>query len=186
MTYTDTLTTHAEGTADRVEAVIADYEAGTLDRETTVAVIATLIARANVKAAALADLGLSADLTVAVGKAVPTVGVGAPPGDAARLGKAAGTLLDALPDTADRPARVRRLGRSEPLTTAANARGEAITKQPLVQGWTRNLSANPCELCVWWSREGRVWPKDHKLVTHKGCTCTQTPVLVESVRRVQR
>lgn len=186
MTYKETLTKLSETSADSVNAAVVAYTDGVLGYEETVAYIAAIIAQANARAASLADLALAADLTVATGAAVAVVGVGPTPDDTPRLAQAAGTLLDALPDTPDAEARTRRLGRSEPLTTAQQARGQALTKQATVQGWTRNLSADPCELCVWWSRGGRVWPKDHKMPTHKGCTCSQTPVLTVNVKPVSR
>lgn len=187
MAYLDYLDALAEGTADKVQRVVQAHDRAEIDRAEAVALIGAIIATANARAAALADLALSADLTIRTGQAIPTLGIGTPPGDVARLNRAAATLLDALPDTPDPEARARRLGRSEPLTTAGKARGQAIAQQPTVEGWTRQFnSPKPCELCVWWSRDGRVWPKTHTIAQHKGCTCTQNPVLVESVRRVQR
>lgn len=33
---------------------------------------------------------------------------------------------------------------------------EAMTKHPLVQGWVREFDDDPCQLCQWWAREGRI------------------------------
>ena len=59
-----------------------------------------------------------------------------------------------------------------------------MSRSQLVEGWTRSVSG-ACQLCNWWSRDGRVWPKDHTMPRHKGCRCTQNPVLVERVKPVQ-
>lgn len=179
MTYRDTLLQLGEDSAAQVVAVVAAYKAGKIDQDEAVALIAAFVAAANSKATALADLGLAATLSVAVGRAVPTLGLVPPAGDPERLSRAARTLLDVLPDTEARDARAARLGRSEPLTRAAEARGEAIEKSEQVEGWTRSVSGSGCQLCSWWSRNGRVWPKDHRMPTHKGCTCSQTPVITE-------
>src|SRR5690625_6970662 len=45
----------------------------------------------------------------------------------------------------------------------------------LATGWTRLLDAEGCELCDWWARDGRVWPKRHPMPRHKGCKCQQLP-----------
>lgn len=182
MTYRDTLTRLGDSTADAVAAVYAARDAGDLTDDDAVAMIAAIIEGANNRAAALADLALAATLTVALKKPVPALGILPAPGDRQRLIKAATTLLAALPDTPDPLARVERLGRSEPLTTAARARGEAIERQPSVTGWTRSVSGSGCQLCTWWSRDGRVWPASHRMPTHKGCTCTQTPTVREHIK----
>ncbi|WP_099024461.1 structural protein [Mycolicibacterium palauense] len=88
--------------------------------------------------------------------------------------------------------RLERLARSEVFETAQNATHEAMQEQDLIEGWVRHMDADPCQLCRWWWRDGRVWPKAHPMPTHKGCNCTQRVVLTESVastgftRRLER
>ncbi|WP_301149580.1 hypothetical protein [Mycobacterium simiae] len=88
--------------------------------------------------------------------------------------------------------RIDRLARSEPLEAAQQATIEAMQQQPLVEGWTRQMDADPCQLCRWWWREGRIWPKDHPFQSHKGCNCTPRVVLAENIestmytRRLER
>lgn len=185
MTYRDRLARLGDDTAAQVAAVWAAYEVGRIGKDEAVALIAAFVEAANNRATALADLGLAATLTVTLGRVVPPLGL-VPPVATDRLQQAATTLLDALPDTPDPRARVERLGRSEPLTRAAEARGEAIAQTDRVQGWTRSVSGSGCELCNWWRRDGRVWPADHKMPTHKGCTCTQTPVMADRIKPVVR
>lgn len=77
---------------------------------------------------------------------------------------------------------VARLARCEPLEAAQKASHDAMQQQPLVEGWIRHMDANPCQLCVWWWREGRVWPKAHPMPTHKGCNCQPKVVLREHIQ----
>lgn len=122
---------------------------------------------------AVIDLSLAAALTVQTGQAVAPQGLTAPADDPDRLTKAASTLA-ALEDVT--PERWERLARSEPLEAAARAYSDGVRRSPHVTGWTRGLSANACQLCRWWSRDGKVWPDDHPMPTHKGCTCNPAPV----------
>lgn len=184
MTYRDTIGSLGDATAAKVLVAVAAWEAEEITEDEAAALIAAIISTSNYRAAALGDLSLSADLTKATGTVVPPVGVVPDKDDVRRLNKAAKTLLATLPDTPDPQGRAARLGRSEPLTAAQEARGEALTRSELVEGWTRSVSG-ACQLCNWWSRDGRVWPKDHTMPRHKGCRCTQNPVLVERVKPVQ-
>lgn len=185
MTYRDTIGHLGDATAEKVLVVVAAWEADEITEDEAAALIAAIISTSNNRAAGLADLSLAADLTVATGTVVAPTGVTPPKDEVRRLNKAAKTLLATLPDTPDPQGRAARLGRSEPLTAAQNARGEALTRSQVVEGWTRSVSGSGCQLCNWWSRDGRVWPKDHTMPRHKGCRCTQNPVLVERVKPVQ-
>ena len=104
--------------------------------------------------------------------------------DVARLNRAAATLLDRLEGTPDPEGRAKRLARSEVLRSASEARGEALEASEMVEGWIRELNGDTCQMCTWWWRGGRVWPKDHPMPRHTGCDCTQTPVLVDRIKPV--
>ncbi len=177
-TYRDLVVRLGEKTAATVVALWRSWLDGDLDHDETVGLIASTITAANERATVLADLGLAATLTLATRTPVVPLGLSRPAGDVQRLQKAAGTLLGIEGVTVGR---VARLGRSEPLNAAQQARGEGITRSRLLSGWTRSLSGSGCELCQWWSRDGRVWPDTVPLQTHKGCTCSQTPVLAEHI-----
>jgi hypothetical protein len=41
-------------------------------------------------------------------------------------------------------------------------------------------------MCRWWHRDGRVWPTSHTMPTHKGCECTQRPVVTDRVLSLSR
>lgn len=69
--------------------------------------------------------------------------------------------------------RIERLARAEAIEAAQTGYGKAMARSKKVQGWKRGLEADACQLCTWWWREGRIWPKDHTMPTHPGCACSQ-------------
>ena len=75
------------------------------------------------------------------------------------------------------PERVARLGRSEPLEAAARAYSEGIERSPFVEGWTRQVSADGCEIC---SSSRRSSPASLNAdVPPHGCTCIPVPMIKE-------
>lgn len=78
--------------------------------------------------------------------------------------------------------RLERLARAEPLDSAQRFSMDAIKKQRHVEGWTRQMDADPCQLCKWWWREGRIWPKEHPFQRHKGCNCQPKIVVAEHIQ----
>ena len=126
MTYQDEITTTADRSVAQVLAARASWQAGTMTTDAYLALIAAFVSAANSTTAAIADLSLSAALTVQTGQAVAPLGLTRPADDLERLTKAAATLA-ALEDVT--PDRWERLARSEPLEAAANARPTA-TKVP--------------------------------------------------------
>lgn len=186
-------------------ALYGQYRAGQLDDTDTAVLLAGLINRANASAASLADVWLAVQIEEQVGQPVPTVGA-LPVDDSERLVKAANTVLNGSASysrqdhvTADQPveieipandvtaangaeARLARLARSEPLEAAHQATHDAMQQQPLVEGWVRHMDADPCQLCRWWWREGRIWPRAHRMPTHKGCNCQPRVVLAKHIK----
>ena len=175
MTYRDNVKLIAAATETKVLAVFDRYEAGELDQDTTIALIAAIIARANSKAVTLADLSLAATLMLQLLKPVATLGLTPPADDPDRLVKAATTLLAVEHLTRER---VARLARSEPLGRAADAYSEGIRQNRSVTGWTRQVSPAACELCQ--SLAGDVLPDSVPMFHHPGCTCTPIPVTKET------
>lgn len=180
MTYRDKLHALSGDVEAKVLDIFGEYSVGRITQPVAVRLIAVVIARGNARAVALADLAFAANMMLALGESVAVAGLAAPSGDVARLTKAAQTLLS-IDDVT--PERVARLARVEPLDTAALAFGQAMQSHEGVKGWTRNKSASGCQLCTWWSRGGRVWPIDHPMPRHKGCTCTQSVVIVDKVEQ---
>ncbi len=179
MSFRDHLTALSAATEAKVLAIFAAFSEGSLSYDEATAGIAAVVVKGNARAVALADLALAANLMTALRKPVATLGLALPAGEAARLHKAARTLLRIREVT---PERVARLGRVEPLEAGQRAFSDGLARSGSVEGWVRNKSASACQLCTWWSRDGRVWPADHPMPRHKGCSCTQTIVHVDRVQ----
>lgn len=176
MTYHDELQSTVDDTNRQVMAALASYDAGQLDPDEFALLVAAFIAAGNSIAAALGDLSLAAVLSTTLHQPVAALGITRPAGDTDRLIKAARTLLATPEATTDR---WERLATAEPKEAASRAYSAAIAESPHVTGWVRGLSATACQLCRWWWRDGRTWPADHRMPTHKGCTCHPEPVVQE-------
>lgn len=102
-----------------------------------------------------------------------------------RFDKALETILAGGVD-GDALMRLERLALSETVEAARGTLAETMRGTELMEGWVRELDSDPCELCRWWWRDGRVWPADHAIPVHKGCCCAQRWVAVPraSVRYV--
>lgn len=181
MAYRETLVSLAEDTERRVLDVYRAYLAGHLTRAEAVDRIGLLVSVANRQGVMLADLAFSAEVMAQTGVAAPTVGV-TPTDDLDRLTQAASTTLDVAETSAVSEAIVARLARCEPLESAAKGYSDAMIRSGKTKGWVRRKSANACQLCTWWWREGRIWPAEHPFQHHKGCTCTPKPVIAEGIK----
>lgn len=139
-----------------------------------------MIARANLAGTHLAQAAANTLLVSAGQSTVTAAGLTVLDHalDLARLSRAVDTCLEAV-ETAE--ARLQRLAAAEPVETTQRAFGGLLDTTEAVEGWTRSLEPDACQLCQWWAREGRVWPTGHSMPTHKGCQCTQRPVLTEKV-----
>lgn len=178
----------AASTAAQMLGLYAALQAGGLAPSTAVETMAAVVNAANAAATTLADVFASAQIEAAAGVPSPPTGI-APRDDSERLVKAVSTILDDLPEAAPAEAagpdgdadepdpaekaanRLERLARSEPLDTGQAVTVEIVNRLPLVRGWTRKLDADPCERCVRWAEDGRVFPTDHHFKRHYGCNC---------------
>lgn len=70
-----------------------------------------------------------------------------------------------------------RFAKGKPLEYAQEAYRKAVQESPFTRGWERETNPDACTLCLWWARDGRVWPKDHYMPTHTGCQCRPKPVV---------
>lgn len=170
-----------EGTAASMRALWAAYTAGRIDAATFQTAAAALVAAANARGGMVGTLALAANLSARLGALVTPQPVKLPPHRAnpGRLEKSLGTIL-ATEDGSG--AQVERLARAEPAAAVQDGYTSAIARSPLVEGWTRHLEIDACQLCTWWDREGRVWPKDHPMPTHPGCLCTPDPTLARDIQ----
>ena len=180
-TYEETVKNLGEGTARVVGQLWAAVDRGDLPPGDFRDLAARLIAVANERGRAVAELTLQAYLSAATGTVTaPTAGPLVD--DAPRLVKALETVAESHLDT---DMQLHRLAVAEPLRAAARAFSAGVAREPLVNGWVRGLEADACQLCRWWWREGRVWPSAHPMPTHPGCTCAPIPTVVERVRSTE-
>ena len=138
------------------------------------------IARRNMDGARLAQTSLN---TVLVGAEQPVVSAAglsslAHVTDVERLLAAVVTCLEDR-DTAR--SRLGRLALAEPVEATQRVFGDLMGEADAVHGWVRLLEPDACQLCQWWARDGRIWPADHTMPTHKGCLCSPRPVVSDSV-----
>ncbi len=182
MTYQENLELVVSETAAQVVAAVAWYEAEKISADTLAAIVAAIVTAGNGKAAAIADLSLAATLTAKLGTVVAPLGITRPLDEPERLTKAANTLLTIENASL---ARWERLARTEGQQAAARAYNDGIRRSGHVTGWRRGISGSACQLCRWWSRNGQVWPDDHPMPTHKGCTCHPEPTVTEQIRPVR-
>ncbi|CCK58952.1 hypothetical protein [Mycobacterium canetti] len=192
--------------AARVAEVYAALRAGHITIDEAEELIAALVNTANAASFTLADAYVSLQIEKATTLPAPATGI-APADDFERLLRAAHTILDGLIGMIKPPAgggqpvgrelapdsdpvqtagmRLQRLARAEPLEAGQNAAVAAMTEQPLVEGWVRQMDDDPCQLCQWWWREGRIWPKAHPFQHHKGCNCAPKIVLAKHIQSTQ-
>lgn len=180
MSYTEKVVALGARTEAKATEILRLWKAGQISKTEAIGTMSSLIAKANVKATALADASLAATLSLETGEAVPAIGVTQCSGGTI-LRRAIRKILNTPTTEADMLMRVQRIARLEPIGQAARAHSKALAAQPAVEGWVRGMDADPCQLCRWWYRDGRVWPKNHPMPHHKGCTCTQIPTMIPGV-----
>lgn len=162
------------------------YGLGRLTKEQFVQIAAALILTASGRAAALADLAITTEISRQSGTIQAPTGALPDVYNQQMFEKGVTTLVAAAAAGEDVTARLSRLALNAPLDAATDVYGQGVAGSRLVEGWVRQMDADPCQLCRWWWREGRVWPKGYQIPRHKGCACIQRPVLVEKVKRVSR
>lgn len=173
MSYDDVVRAIGEDAARRAIAFLG----GAFTDDETVLFVADLLAASNSQAAAAGVLAYAASMHEATGHLSI---VADPPStahftDVERLRQAVASILRNR--AADTPMQLRRLAIAEAAETAAFTYGDALQGDERVVGWRRVLNPGACQLCRWWSRNGRVWPAAHPIPRHKGCTCSQQPVV---------
>lgn len=178
MTYEMTLRELSERSKDLLLKAWSAVERGDLPKAVFSSIAAEIVAIANERGRAAAEIALNGYMIAAVGEVTPPVVVAAVVDDRARLEKAFATIMDSDQDII---MQLERIGVVEPLEAAARRMSEGIQQDQRVKGWVREMEADACQLCRWWWREGREWPAEHPMPTHKGCTCTQLPVTRDEI-----
>lgn len=175
----------ADTTARQVLDLLEQLHAGIIRPDQLPELVAVLVKLGGDQAAALAVTELVRDLVAAAPRAtVPSMAGVTSHVQAAAVERAVGTVMAGAEHT--RRGRLEQLARGAVARAAQDARGDVVRSSPLVEGWTRGLDSTACQLCVWWWREGRVWPKSHHMPRHPGCTCVQVPVVSRDVRGLSR
>lgn len=205
MTFQESIEELGDNTARVVLQLWDSHLAGDIDRATFEELTAQLVATSNGRAWTLGAVALAGYLTAITGEP-GTVALPIPAHriDTGRLQRAVRTVVTEMDEPgvtivsgerlteleeqgrqrAAARRRLDRLGRSEPMETAQRGYSDALAADERVEGWVRRHESEPCELCTWWTFDGRVWPKDHTMPTHKGCVCMPVPVLTDRVPRV--
>lgn len=176
----------AAATRDHSLGLWVAHTEGDITEDTAGDLIAQVINVGISKAVTLADAWLSRQIEEATRQPTPTIGI-TPKDHFPRLRKAMSTIFRRHREQPDAETnkpemQIGRTAHSEPLEAGQRATTDAMQKHPLVQGWVREFDDDPCQLCQWWAREGRIWPADHPMPTHKGCNCSQRIVVAEHIK----
>lgn len=173
----------ADRTAAQVLAILEQVAQGLVSLDAVPELAAVVAELGGVQAAALTTAELELVISSAVGRPVSLPEPGSFV-DGQKIQAAAATVVAGPADELEQ--RLARLARSVVARAGQDAREQGIRSSPAVEGWTRGLDSKSCELCGWWWREGRVWPKSHHMPRHPGCTCVQVPVIARDIAGLSR
>ena len=164
-----------DSTADKVTKLLELLQEGMIHRDDLPYLAASLTSLGAEQSAALVLRELAQQTAQATGTIPVIPEVSRQALDPARVAGAVRTVLAG--DAEQIPTRLHRLVRGAVTEAAQQTRATAISETETYEGWTRGIDSDSCELCVWWWRQGRIWPKDHVMPTHPGCTCVQVPTI---------
>lgn len=176
MSFQDTLEKLGDTTARSLLSVLEQLTGGDLDELTARELMSIVLELAGNQATSLGSLAYSAHAEVATGhvKAVSNAALIVPAEPTPeRIGKALATIFAGDPEQL--ATRLERLGVSDPVNVALEAFGQAMREDERVEGWTRQVERDACELCNYWDDNGRMYARDHEMPTHVGCVCSQQP-----------
>lgn len=157
----------------RAEKLLDAFESGQISQGTFITAMADVTVQARAQGATYAVSVLRDYVETSLGAPV-VVSPAMPPADIDRLETAVATILGSDQDTR---MQIVRLATGETLDAAHAAYGDTMSGMKTVTGWTRGLDSDPCQLCQWWAREGRVFRRDHAMPTHTGCACHPVPTV---------
>ena len=171
MSYQTVLGRIRKDTQRKVMAAWRMYGKGYIDRAEFMRLSEAFLGRGGESAARAADLAVSVELSRLNGRIEASKGVSA----ARKRVTYVDSLETVLKGRGDVIMKLERLSLNAPLEAAQAAYSEAISMSDAT-GWVRQMDADPCQLCRYWWREGRVWPIDHPMPAHSGCECVARPV----------
>ena len=152
------------------------YTAGLVDRQTFLAVSSELMQHINTQGRAYGRLSYESASSVMADREPRlerAATVDNPNTSTVKIQQSLETILDGDQEQIEQ--RLERLGKTLPIDETQAGYAAQLQADDLATGWTRLLDAAGCELCEWWARDGRVWPKRHPMPRHKGCKCQQLP-----------
>lgn len=172
--------------ADRTSRSLAtlwrQHETGVITTDRFVQQAAVVVAAANARGVALADLAVTAELARFLRETVAPLGLVPLEVQTDRTRIAAALERVIATDHGDTPAevaesravRVARFGRDETLLTVATSTQRALVAFGAA-GWVRQTDPDPCPVCVGLA-DGKVRSNTIAMRRHKGCGCIQRPV----------
>ena len=178
--FDDVLKRLSNTTGASMSSLARLYRQGAISRETLQRLAESMLQVASVQGAAYGQLAY-AQYAEAISGQLPQ-GVARPELAAlryrqGRIAKSVSTVLEY--DDDDIEQRLAALGENFPVQVVQESYGYALVEDDNANGWVRGLEPDGCQLCQWWWRDGRVWPKDHAMPTHPGCRCQQLPTFSE-------
>lgn len=156
------------------------YKEGYIARDTFIDVSATLLEHISDQSANYGRISYGAVMAQTTGQPLPAPSAIGGNSRKAKIAQSIETIMDG--ETSDQSFRLGRLGYVVPMEETQQAYQIELQRDTKVEGWQRGLNSDACELCRWWWREGRIWPKDHPMPTHKGCKCQQVPKYAERIQ----
>lgn len=169
--YVDTLDRFAGGVAGDLTRLHARARPERFDLLALV-----LLVGAVSRAWALADVALAGALTALRARVVAPVGLTPPDSTQDGLVAALRDMLASPQYELDADRAVEVLARAEVLAAAQDAYSTGLVAHG-VPGWTRVPNSTACQMCR--DLSGDVLPSSVPMFHHKGCGCTQRPVITE-------
>lgn len=153
------------------------YEAGLIDSDTFVEVASELLQHINERSAVFGQASYAQVRAILLDTAaeLPATVTAMASTSSGGLAKSLTTILEGEPEHIVK--RLERLGYVLPIESTQQGYSAALKDDSMVEGWQRGLNDDACQLCQWWSWDGRIWPKVQPFQTHKGCKCQQVPKL---------
>lgn len=160
---------------DAVLSTYQLYEAGLIDSDTFIDVASELLQHINERSAVFGQTSYAQVRAILLDTAteLPATATATASTSSGGLAQSLQTIIEGAPEQV--VGRLERLGYVLPIESTQESYSAALQADGMVEGWQRGLNDDACQLCRWWSREGRIWPKVQPFQTHKGCKCQQVP-----------
>lgn len=151
------------------------YEAGLIDSDTFIEVASELLQHINERSAVFGQASYAQVRAILLDTATELPATVTPTAatSSGGLAQSLTTILEGEPEQI--VGRLERLGYVLPIENTQGGYESALQADGMVEGWQRGLNDDACQLCKWWSWDGRIWPKVQPFQTHKGCKCQQVP-----------